>query len=293
MSGRSGIHVGTSGWSYPKGEGTWKGFFYPPGKYSELEYYSRFFNAVEVNSSFYRPPAPAYTANWVKQTPRDFLFTIKLWQKFTHPDMYRAATGEYAVISQEDVDLFMRGIKPLYDAGKLGVLLAQFPPGFKNGERGRRILRAVINAFRRYRLAVELRDRSWSDDEHTARLLEENNVSWVWIDEPKFSTSIATELPVTSDIAYFRFHGRNRQTWWQGDSETRYRYLYSTEEISGLAAKVKAASAQTRLTYAFFNNHWQGYAPRNAVAMKKALRLPFREIPVQSSLGEASDREEP
>ena len=90
------IYIGTSGWSYPTGEGTWKGFFYPPGTRNELEYYSRFFNTVEINSSFYRPPNPAYVAKWVKQTPPDFLFAVKLWQKFTHPEMYRAAAGEAA-----------------------------------------------------------------------------------------------------------------------------------------------------------------------------------------------------
>jgi uncharacterized protein YecE (DUF72 family) len=62
------IYIGTSGWSYPTGEGTWNGYFYPPGTKNELEYYSRFFNTVEVNSSFYRPPNPVYVANWVKKT---------------------------------------------------------------------------------------------------------------------------------------------------------------------------------------------------------------------------------
>ena len=82
------IYIGTSGWSYPKGAGTWTGYFYPTGKINELEYYSQFFNTVEVNSSFYRPPNPGYVYNWVKRVPDDFLFTVKLWQKFTHPKMY-------------------------------------------------------------------------------------------------------------------------------------------------------------------------------------------------------------
>lgn len=278
------LYIGTSGWSYPKGEGTWAGYFYPTGKINELEYYSQFFNTVEINSSFYRPPNPGYVYNWVRRTPKDFLFTVKLWQKFTHPRMYEEATGREAVISQQDVDLFNHGIEPLVRYGKLGALLAQFPPSFKNDSYGQQILNAVIKTFGQYRLAVELRHRSWSDDENTSRLLRGSNVAWVQIDEPKFQSSVAQELPITSDTAYFRFHGRNKEMWWKGDSETRYKYLYSPEEISELAGRLKTAARQTSLTFAFFNNHWQGYAPRNAVGMMKNLELPIRELPIQVPL---------
>jgi len=235
------IHIGTSGWSYPKGEGTWTGYFYPSGKINELEYYSQFFNTVEVNSSFYRPPNPGYVYNWVKRVPDDFRFTVKLWQKFTHPKMYEEATGEEAAISQKDVDQFKQSIDPMANSGKLGALLAQFPPSFKNDNYGQQILLAVIRTFGSYRLAVELRHRSWSDDVGFVQLLQDNNVSWVHIDEPKFQSSIATEIPLSADMAYFRFHGRNKEMWWKGDSETRYKYLYSPEEINELANRVKVA----------------------------------------------------
>ena len=282
MSDQAKIYIGTSGWSYPKGEGTWTGYFYPAsGKINELEYYSQFFNTVEINNSFYRPPNPSYVYNWARRVPEGFLFTVKLWQKFTHPQMYKEATGEEAVISQRDVDQFKRSLEPLARYGKLGALLAQFPPSFKNGRYGQQILSAVTRTFGQYRLAVELRHRSWSDDENTARLLKEGNVAWVQIDEPKFYSSVAAQVPLTADMAYFRFHGRNAEMWWQGDSETRYKYLYSNDEINELAEKVKAFSEQTNLTFVLFNNHWQGYAPRNAVDMMKALRLPLRELPIQ------------
>jgi uncharacterized protein YecE (DUF72 family) len=271
-------HIGTSGWSYPKGEGTWTGFFYPAGRINELEYYSQFFNTVEINSSFYRPPSPGIVDNWVRRTPKDFLFTAKLWQKFTHPQMYREATGEAAAISRSDVDQFQRSLEPLVKHDRLRVLLAQFPPSFKNAPFSHQLLEAVFKTFGQYQLAVELRHRSWSDDDSTARLLREHNVAWVQIDEPKFPTSLAPEVPLTSDLAYFRFHGRNAATWWQGNSETRYQYLYSPEEINGLAARVKKAGEKARLLFAFFNNHWQGYAPRNAVDLKRALQLPFQEL---------------
>jgi uncharacterized protein YecE (DUF72 family) len=286
MADQAKIYIGTSGWSYPKGEGTWTGYFYPTGKINELEYYSQFFNTVEINSSFYRPPNPGYVYNWVRRVPRDFLFTVKLWQKFTHPKMYEKATGQEAVISQEDVDIFKRSIDPLLKSDKLGALLAQFPPSFRNDSFGQRVLTALSRLFGQYRLAVELRHRSWSDDPNTAKMLRESNVAWVQIDEPKFRSSIAQELPITSDMAYFRFHGRNAETWWTGDSETRYKYLYSAEEIEELADRVKTVAGQTKLLFALFNNHWQGYSPRNAVDMIRSLQLPFKELPMQVRMEE-------
>jgi len=285
MPGKGSIYVGTSGWSYPRGEGTWNGYFYPRGKIKELEYYGRFFNTVEINSSFYRPPEPGYVSRWVAQVPAGFLFTAKLWQKFTHPRLFEAATGEVALISQADVDRFRSSLEPLANSGKLGALLAQFPPSFKNDASARRMLAAVIKAFGQYRLAVELRHRSWSDDEATAGLLREHNVAWVRIDEPRFRTSVARELPLTANLGYFRFHGRNAEMWWRGNNETRYRYLYSPGEIEELAAQVRPVSAQAGLTFALFNNHWQGYAPRNASGLQRALELPFRELPLGLDTG--------
>jgi uncharacterized protein YecE (DUF72 family) len=284
MAEQAKMYIGTSGWSYPKGEGRWTGYFYPTGKINELEYYSQFFNTVEVNSSFYRPPNPGYVYNWVRRVPKDFLFTVKLWQKFTHPKMYKEATGEEAAISLQDVDIFKRSIEPLLKGDKLGALLAQFPPSFRNDSFGQRVLTAVSRIFGQYRLAVELRHRSWSDDPDIAELLREHNVAWVQIDEPKFKSSIAEELPLTSDMVYFRFHGRNAETWWTGDSETRYKYLYSAEEIRELADRVRATAGQTGLMFVLFNNHWRGYSPLNAVDMKKSLQLPSREIPMQGGV---------
>ena len=283
--------IGTSGWSYPKGEGTWNGYFYPAGKINELEFYGQFFNTVEINSSFYRPPDPGYVSNWVRRVPPGFLFAVKLWQKFTHPKMYHAATGEAAAISQQDVDIFNKSLEPLVKSQKLGALLAQFPPSFKNDGYGQQIIKALANAFGQYPLAVELRHRSWSDDAGTEKLLRGLNIAWVQIDEPKFSTSIATECPLTADMAYFRFHGRNAAEWWTGDSATRYRYLYSPDEITELAARVKKAAIRTKLLFAFFNNHWKAYAPRNANDMKKALQLSFQDMPVNmETLQEVKDK---
>lgn len=272
------IYIGTSGWSYPKGEGTWNGYFYPPGTKNELGFYSEFFNAVEINSSFYAPINPVYAQNWVKKTPPNFKFTAKLWQKFTHPAMFESNTGAIAAISSEDVRLFISGIEPLAQSGKLGAILAQFPPSFEENSANKRVIQAVINTFGEYPLAVELRHKSWSDTPGTSQLLSEQNVAWVQIDEPKFRLSISQDLPNTSDIGYFRFHGRNAKDWWTGNNETKYRYFYSENEVLDLAGRVKDISGKTKRVFAFFNNHWQAYAPRNAGDLRKAMQLPFPDF---------------
>ncbi|APV43930.1 putative conserved protein YecE [Dehalogenimonas formicexedens] len=272
--------IGTSGWSYPRGEGTWNGYFYPPGTKNELGYYSQFFNCVEINSSFYSPINPTWAESWVRKTPDDFVFTAKLWQKFTHPKMFEAATGEAAAISRDDVDLYLKGIEPLWQSGKLGAILAQFPPSFENDKSGRQTLEAVLDTFGEYPIAIELRHKSWSDDPATATLLAHFNAAWVQIDEPKFSFSISRELPVTStSLAYFRFHGRNAEDWWTGNNETRYRYLYAPNEIEELSERVRASSASVQKILVFFNNHWKAYAPRNAGDLIKSLGLSFQGIP--------------
>jgi uncharacterized protein YecE (DUF72 family) len=265
------IHIGTSGWSYPRGEGTWRGHFYPAGTRNELEYYTRHFDTVEVNSSFYRPPELTMVKGWIDRTPDGFLFSIKLWQKFTHPTMFTEATGEYATISQEDVELFKNSVYPLANAGKLGALLVQFAHGFRNTNHNQQVVKAIIRTFKEYKLALELRNKDWSDDESIAILLKENNVAWVQIDQPRFKYCIAEELPVTANIGYFRFHGRNAKDWWRGNNETKYRYLYSDDEIKQLAERVAKAKRKVDSVFTYFNNHWQGYAPRNATDLRKAL----------------------
>ena len=281
---QSNIYIGTSGWSYPRGEGTWNGYFYPDAKISELEYYSQFFRTVEINSSFYHPPSSNQVNKWINQVPDDFLFSVKLWQKFTHPKMFKEATGQNAVASASDAILFLNSIEPLIKIGKFGALLAQFPAGFKNDMNGMKILSNIIKLFGHLQLAVELRHRSWSDNADVIDLFGEHNVTLVHIDEPKFNTSIASDLPLTGNIAYFRFHGRNAETWWSGDSETRYRYLYSSDEIKDLSKSLLKGRRKLKMTFAYFNNHWQGYAPRNAIDLLKELQLPFKDILLKTDM---------
>jgi uncharacterized protein YecE (DUF72 family) len=278
------LFIGTSGWSYPKGAGTWDGVFYPPklADKDKLAYYATFFNTVELNSSFYRPPSPYAARAWATRVPDGFKFTAKLWQKFTHPKMFEQATGQDWRVQDEDFTVFTDGLAPLAEAGKLGPLLAQFPTSFRPDAARLGYLEDLIGRLRSagYALAVELRHREWTEAEETRTIrafMEQQDVAWVMIDEPRFKTSIR-HVPLTSGTAYFRFHGRNYKNWWShAESEDRYNYLYTPEEERHLAADVREVSERTSETYAFYNNHYGAKAIVNAVDLQRLLDQPVQQ----------------
>jgi uncharacterized protein YecE (DUF72 family) len=277
------IKVGTSGWSYPSGKGTWNGIFYPPPgrrprgapKFDELSFYAEHFATVEVNSSFYRIPTPAAAEKWAARTPAGFEFSLKLYQKFTHPEMFTKATGGDAMdLGQRDVDEFRAAIDPLARAGKLGALLAQFPASFKNEPGSREYLEWLLASFRDYLVAVELRHRSWSDDHATTlELLRAFNAAWAQIDEPKFRDSIRQKLMADPGVFYYlRLHGRNAANWWKHDkSEDRYNYLYSAEELEPFAEAAEEASRKVRKAYLYANNHFSAKSVANAAILRHQL----------------------
>ena len=279
------IRVGTSGWNYPSGAGTWNGVFYPPtgrGRrrpgFDELSYYAEHFETVEVNSTFYRVPSPKVTQSWVDRTPDRFEFSLKLYQKFTHPSMFQDATGATDTsVSEADVAAFRAAVEPIQHAGKLGVVLAQFPPSFKNQKATRAYLAWLVTALSACPVAVELRHRSWSDDVGaTLMLLNEIGAAWVQIDEPKFRFSIAQNyLPNVTSFYYMRLHGRNAKRWWRHDrAEERYDYLYSRTELRPFVETADAASRLVKKMYLYFNNHFAAKAVANAVVLKDQLDMP-------------------
>jgi uncharacterized protein YecE (DUF72 family) len=278
------IKIGTSGWSYPGGRGTWNGVFYPPArrgsKIDELAYYAERFDTVEVNSTFYRVPAPNVTASWVRRTPPGFEFAVKLFQKFTHPSMFAKSSGATDLsVGRDDVDAFRTALDPLASAGRLGPLLVQFPPSFKQEPASTEYLRWLLSAFRDYSVAVELRHSTWSDArDETHDLLEKFGAAWVQIDEPKFRFSIAQDLrPNTSSFFYLRLHGRNAREWWSHDaSEDRYNYLYSSEELEPFAEAASAARRLVKKLYLYTNNHFEAKSAANALMLKQKLGLPLQ-----------------
>ena len=278
------LYIGTSGWSYPKGAGTWDGVFYPPklADRDKLTFYATYFNAVEINSSFYRPPAASAARQWVERVPDEFRFTAKLWQKFTHPKMFEDATGQEWRVQDADFDVFAEGTAPLVEAGKMGPLLAQFPASFRPTPAAIAYLEQLVRRLRDadFPLAVELRHRDWTEGEHAVPIrtfLEECGVAWTMIDEPRFKTSIR-HVPLTATMAYFRFHGRNYQNWWRhGESEDRYNYLYTTDEQRHIANEVKEIATRSDETYAFYNNHYGAKAVINALQLESALGQPLAQ----------------
>jgi uncharacterized protein YecE (DUF72 family) len=272
------LRIGTSGWNYPTGKGSWNGIFYPlpedrePG-FDELRFYSERFNTVEVNSTFYGQPRANATLGWVKRTPEDFEFAVKLYQKFTHPNM----SNEPGPVTQADIDAFKGGIDPLAASGKLGPLLIQFPSSFQRSPEAIDYVAWLLQAFAGYALAVELRHRSWSDAAETAQLIETHRAAWVQIDEPKFPSSIRQDLKgAPADLYYLRLHGRNAREWWDhAESEDRYNYFYSGEELQPIANKVRDVRAMIKKAYLFLNNHFSAQSVANAVTLKKMLDEPI------------------
>jgi len=272
------LRIGTSGWNYPSGKGTWNGIFYPLPEdrergFDELRFYSERFNAVEVNSTFYGQPRANATLGWVKRTPADFEFAVKLYQKFTHPNI----SIEPGPVTQADVDAFKGGVDPLAASGKLGPLLIQFPASFQRSQEAIDYVSWLLKAFAGYALAVELRHRSWSDASNTADLLDNNRAAWVQIDEPKFPSSIRQDLTgPLAELYYLRLHGRNAKEWWDhAESEDRYNYFYSAEELQPIANKVRDVRAAVKKAYLFLNNHFSAQSVANAVTLKKMLDEPI------------------
>jgi uncharacterized protein YecE (DUF72 family) len=285
------LYVGTSGWSYPKGQGTWDGSFYPPklADKDKLGFYAQYFNTVEINSSFYRPPNMYAAKAWAQKVPDEFRFAVKLWQKFTHPKMFEQATGDAAKVEDEDFGVFAEGIGPLADAGKLGVILAQFPTSFRPDPQRLEYLEELIHRLRGagFPLAIELRHREWTESDQAPLLkglMEQEKVAWVMIDEPRFKTSIR-HVPLTTDLGYFRFHGRNYAQWWKhGEAEDRYNYLYTPDEQKEIASDVREVAGSTQETYAFYNNHFGAKAVVNALELQTLLGQPPPQQPLPEPL---------
>jgi uncharacterized protein YecE (DUF72 family) len=280
----SNLRIGTSGWNYPSGRGTWNGVFYPRRagrsprgsgrpKFDELAYYAEHFDTVEINTTFYGQPKPDIAKSWAARTPAAFEFSLKLYRAFTHADVPGVPR-----LDEPAIDEFRRGIEPLANAGKIGALLAQFPPSFKESQETRAYLDALLARFHDYPMAVELRHRSWSDAfSETLSLLNARGAALTQIDEPKFSMSIRqNQLPNVTGFYYMRLHGRNAAQWWKHDkAEDRYNYLYSPAELTPVAETADAARRLVRKFYLYFNNHFASKAVVNAVMIKQQLGEPI------------------
>ena len=273
--------------------------FYPPTRrrprgFDELTFYAEHFDTVEVNSTFYGQPRADVCRAWADRTPTNFEFSVKLYQKFTHPRMFEQrvakqlketgagedsdAVRSLAQPNAADLDEFRRGIEPLATRGKLGAVLAQFPPSFKDSPASREYVGGLLRALGDYPVAVELRHRSWSDRiGDTLAMLNASGAAWAQIDEPKFQFSIRQNyLPNVRGFYYMRLHGRNVAHWWRHEkAEDRYDYLYSADELREFSETAAAARQLVKKLYLYTNNHFSAKSVANAVMIKEQLGEPI------------------
>jgi len=253
------VRIGPAGWSYAD----WEGIVYPsprPRALHEAAYLARFFDTIEINSSFYYPPRAESARVWLSKVAHNpnFMFTAKLWQRFTHE---RSA-------NMQDKKAFEQGLAPLVEANRLGALLLQFPWSFKNTKENREYLGGLVVEFMKYPLVVEIRHGSWNHPEVFA-WLSEMRVGFCNIDQPVIGRSIAPSERATAPVGYVRLHGRNYEHWFTSEDhpDERYNYLYSMKELEPWAERIRHIAAQADTVYVITNNHFQGKAIANALQL--------------------------
>jgi uncharacterized protein YecE (DUF72 family) len=297
------IRVGPAGWSYPD----WAGYVYPsprPKGFHEATYLAEFFDTIEINTSFYSPLQPGHAHQWLERVAGNphFLFTAKLWQKFTHEIFFEAESGAGAAQarssssklsrmasgstgnpSAEDERVVRAGFDVLRNAGKLGAVLLQFPFSFHRTSETTAYLTAVLKRFADYPLAVEVRHASWDDPEIFA-LLREHHAAFCNIDQPIIGKSLLpsdgrSPLPGEdheAPMGYIRLHGRRYDTWFSDDptipAHERYNYLYSSEELTPWAERIQSEGEHARKVFAITNNHYLGKGVVNALQLISMLR---------------------
>src|SRR6267143_3017695 len=220
------IRIGPAGWSYAD----WAGIVYParrPRGFHEAAYLADFFDTIEINTSFYHPLNAEHCRQWIARVsanPR-FLFTAKLWQKFTH-EQDAGDEDERAVRSGFDV---------LRDGGKLGAVLLQFPFSFHRSGETTAYLKKLLKRFADYPLVVEVRHATWNDKAFYA-MLHERGVGFCNIDQPVIGRSMKPSERSTARVAYVRLHGRRYDSWFSDDRHAAFGALQLSLHGAGAGA---------------------------------------------------------
>ncbi len=243
------VYIGTSGWQYYH----WKNKFYPSNLNSRdfLNFYSKYFNTVEINTSFYHFTKKSTFEKWKKEISSkstNFLFAIKLHRLFTH---FRKLK-----LNKKELEILKDTLESYKTLGKhLGPILVQFPPSFK---KDLKLLESFINKFRKcssiknLKIAVEFRHKSWLEKD-IYKKLKNLKVAFCISDSPRWPTDFVK----TTDFVYVRFHGKPKL----------FASKYSEEELKEFAEKLKKLKPKTLFIY--FNNDFEGYAIENALYMQK------------------------
>jgi uncharacterized protein YecE (DUF72 family) len=259
------IRVGPAGWSYAD----WEGRVYPASKpegFHALSFLSRFFDCIEINSSFYAMPRAEHAAHWVSLVASrpEFRFHVKLNREFTHA----AARETWPDLADE----YRSGIEPLIRSRKLGAVLAQFPASFSLGDEEVRRLGRIRSLFPEAPLVLEVRHASWFTPPglDTIRGL---SYSLAYVDLPPAWNHPPDWHPPTGPVGYLRLHGRNTEQWFRREAERddKYDYLYGEAELEGLAAKARRIAGVHGETSVVTNNHFAGKAVANALELRAML----------------------
>lgn len=253
------ICLGTSGFSYKD----WVGVFYPAGLQQKdwLSYYAREFKTCEINSTYYAISSPATFRAMAAKTGDDFLFSVKANQEMTHQ------RENSANICQS----FRMMLEPVISAGKLGCILAQFPYSFDFNRQNWQYLGRLRENLAGLPVVIEFRNARWLKVE-VFQWMRQQDLGYCCVDEPQLPNLLPPVAEVTGKIGYVRFHGRNKDKWWDNDQPyERYDYSYSPEELSEWLPKIKRIAGAAEKTFVFANNHWKGQSIDTVRQIRKML----------------------
>lgn len=262
------LYLGTGGYS----NDDWLGLLYPPGTKASkyLDIYAQHFNAVELNSSFYAIPGIKAFEGMVKKSGSRVRFAIKVHQSMTHS-------------RDADDDMFQRlleSVQPLRDVGMLGPFLVQFPYSFHRTPENRLYLKDLLDRLESEAVAVEFRHGSW-DDEQVRAAFANVGQTFASVDYPPLYGLPSSGLHVTSEIAYIRLHGRNKEKWWEGkNAAERHDYRYTADELRPWVQQIKDHEGELTQVYVMFQNTTKGHALENLRMLKEL----FAEIGVEAPI---------
>ncbi len=238
------IRIGTSGWTYVH----WKGILYPADIAQKrwFEYYTGFFDTVELNATFYRLFPEKTFLGWKEKAPENFRFALKLWRWITH--------RKRLVNVSEDVAVFCRRAEALGD--RLGPILIQLPPGLRWSEEvSSGFLKVLPSSFD---WVFEVRNSTWLNATFF-ELLQDHNAALAYADHP----FVEMEADVAfGPVIYLRFHGAGQV----------YAGNYPDEQLRWWAKRIRKWAEHDKDVWVYFNNDLEGHAVRNALDLKKFIR---------------------
>ncbi len=215
-----------------------------------LLYYAREFIACEINATYYTLLKSAVMESMVSKTGDGFLFSVKANKQMTHERENNA----------EVFKVFREMLRPLIERGKMGCVLAQFPNSFRFNASNRDYVEGFREKMGDLPVVIEFRNAGWLRED-VFSWLSRYELGFCCVDEPPIPNLLPSIAEVTSKIAYVRFHGRNKEKWWQHEhAYERYDYTYSPEELDEWIPKIHKLDQTAEKTFVFANNHWRGQA---------------------------------